>query len=85
MCSNACSPTCSMPVTSTVTSARSPSSAEQEHQPLPTDLDYTALQGLRKEAAHTLNTYRPATLGQASRLAGVNPADLMILSVSLAR
>jgi tRNA uridine 5-carboxymethylaminomethyl modification enzyme len=59
--------------------------AEQEHTPLPTDFDYTQVQGLRAEAAHTLNDYKPATLGQAGRLAGVNPTDLMIVDIAVNR
>lgn len=57
--------------------------ASQEAAPLPTGLDYARLPGLRTEAAQTLNRFRPATLGQAARLAGVNPADLMVVSVAL--
>ncbi len=57
--------------------------ASQETTPLPPELDYTDLPGLRTEAAQTLNRFRPATLGQAARLAGVNPADLMVVSVAL--
>jgi len=59
--------------------------AEQEHTPLPVDLDYTTIQGLRAEAAHTLNEYKPATFGQAGRLAGVNPTDLMLVDIALNR
>ncbi len=55
----------------------------QESSPLPADLDYTDLPGLRTEAALTLNRFRPATFGQAARLAGVNPADLMVVSVAM--
>ncbi|MEO0586423.1 MAG: FAD-dependent oxidoreductase, partial [Planctomycetota bacterium] len=57
--------------------------AEREHAELPPALDYAAIPGLRAEAAHTLGKFRPATLGQAARLAGVTPADLMIVSVAL--
>lgn len=57
--------------------------ASQEASPLPTELDYTGLPGLRTEAALTLNKFRPTTLGQAARLAGVNPADLMVVSVAM--
>ncbi len=57
--------------------------AEQEHAALPDDLDYAAVTGLRAEAAGVLSKFRPTTLGQASRLAGVNPADLMLVSVHL--
>ena len=59
--------------------------ADHEAASLPTGHDYTTVTGLRREAALTLNTFQPATFGQAGRLAGVNPADLMILSVALAR
>ncbi len=57
--------------------------ASQEAAPLPTGLDYATLPGLRTEAVQTLNRFRPATLGQAARLAGVNPADLMVVSVAM--
>ncbi len=57
--------------------------ASQEATPLPNELDYTGIKGLRNEAAQTLNRFRPATLGQAGRLAGVNPADIMVISVAL--
>ena len=46
-------------------------------------LAYAAIPGLRAEAAHTLGKFRPATLGQAARLAGVTPAGLMVVSVAL--
>ena len=55
----------------------------QDQQPLPGDLDFRGIPGLRNEAAATLDKFRPATLGQAGRLSGVNPADLMVLSVAL--
>ncbi len=57
--------------------------AEQERSPLPVEVDYRQVQGLRSEAAHVLNSFKPATLGQAARLAGVNPADVMLLSVAV--
>lgn len=59
--------------------------ASQEAAPLPPELDYAGLPGLRTEAAITLNKFRPTTLGQAARLAGVNPADLMVVSVAMSR
>ena len=59
--------------------------ADQEAAALPIGHDYTQVTGLRLEAALTLNRFQPATFGQAGRLAGVNPADLMILSIALAR
>lgn len=59
--------------------------ASQEEEPLPVDLDYHQVSGLRTESAQTLNKFRPATLGQARRLAGVTPSDLMIVSLWLRR
>ena len=50
-----------------------------ENHPLPEDLDYTQLSGLRTEAREQLERFRPATLGQASRIVGVNPADISVL------
>ena len=57
--------------------------AAQETEPLPDGLDYAAITGLRREAQLVLDKFRPATLGQAGRLEGVNPADLMVVSVHL--
>ena len=48
---------------------------------LPTALDYGAVRGLRRESALKLNQIRPFTLGQASRISGVNPADISILMI----
>ena len=56
-----------------------------EDRRLPADLDYRALVGLRTEAQEKLSTVRPATVGQATRLAGVNPADISVLLVHLKR
>jgi len=56
---------------------------EQEQSVLPMDYDYAGVPGLRTEAVLTLNKFKPATLGQAGRLAGVNPADLMLISVAV--
>ncbi len=50
---------------------------------LPTDLDYLHIDGLRLEARQKLNMVRPLTLAQASRIPGVNPADLSILLLYL--
>ena len=52
---------------------------------LPEGLDYDAISGLRKEARARLTQFKPATLGQASRLSGVNPADIAVLMVHLQR
>ena len=54
-----------------------------ETQPLPEGLDYDAVPSLRKEAAGVLGEHRPATLGQASRLPGVNPADITAILIHL--
>jgi tRNA uridine 5-carboxymethylaminomethyl modification enzyme len=55
----------------------------QDEQPLPLDLDYAVIPGLRNESRQKLTQIRPATLGQASRISGVTPADLSLLSVWL--
>ena len=47
------------------------------------DLNYEAVKGLRREAQEKLDKIRPETLGQASRIGGVNPADIAVLSVYL--
>ncbi|MFL5800789.1 MAG: tRNA uridine-5-carboxymethylaminomethyl modification enzyme MnmG/GidA [Roseiflexaceae bacterium] len=54
-----------------------------ESRRLPHDLDYDAIRGLRNEARQVLARFRPATLGQAARLAGINPADVAVLLVAL--
>ena len=56
-----------------------------EEMRIPHDLDYVALTGLRNEAKEKLQLKRPATVGQASRLSGVNPADIAVLLVHLQR
>lgn len=56
-----------------------------EDRRIPPDLDYGALSGLRTEAREKLASVRPATVGQATRLAGVNPADVSVLLVHLKR
>jgi tRNA uridine 5-carboxymethylaminomethyl modification enzyme len=52
---------------------------------IPPDMDYDTLAGLRFEARQKLQRFRPATLGQASRIDGVTPADIAILMVHLGR
>ena len=54
-----------------------------ERKVLPEDTDYSAIGGLRLEAAQKLQKFRPATVGQASRIAGVSPADVSVLLVYL--
>jgi len=53
----------------------------QEEQPVPMELDYASIPGLRNESRQKLAQVRPATLGQASRISGVTPADVALLSV----
>jgi tRNA uridine 5-carboxymethylaminomethyl modification enzyme len=48
---------------------------------LPASMDYTAIRGLRRESALKLTEFKPMTLGQASRISGVNPADISILMI----
>ena len=56
----------------------------EDHR-IPADLSYDTLVGLRTEAREKLAHVRPATVGQATRLAGVNPADISVLLVHLKR
>jgi tRNA uridine 5-carboxymethylaminomethyl modification enzyme len=51
---------------------------------IPSDFDYATIRGLRKESALKLADMKPLTLGQASRISGVNPADISILMVLIA-
>jgi tRNA uridine 5-carboxymethylaminomethyl modification enzyme len=57
----------------------------QEDRRLPAAMDYTGMTPLRKEARLALDRFRPETLGQASRLEGVTPADVNVLLVDLER
>ncbi len=54
-----------------------------EKQRIPSDFDYDIITALRFESREKLKKIRPETLGQASRISGVNPADISILSVWL--
>lgn len=53
----------------------------QEEVAVPADFDYAAVPGLRNESRVKLTNVRPATLGQASRISGVTPADVALLTV----
>ena len=52
-----------------------------EKKRLPKDLDYSRISGLRIEARQKLEQFRPVSIGQASRIAGVSPADISVLLV----
>ncbi|MBE6601887.1 MAG: tRNA uridine-5-carboxymethylaminomethyl(34) synthesis enzyme MnmG [Ruminococcaceae bacterium] len=54
-----------------------------EEKKLPTDIDYGKIRGLRLEAAQKLAKIKPLTVGQASRISGVNPADVSVLLIYL--
>ena len=51
---------------------------------IPLAMDYAAIPGMRRESALKLAQFRPQNLGQASRISGVNPADISILMVQIA-
>lgn len=54
-----------------------------ECKKIPDDIDYKSLKGLRLEAVEKLSKIRPENLGQASRISGVNPADIAALNIIL--
>lgn len=56
-----------------------------ESKKLPEDIDYEAIPNLASEARQKLAEIRPTTIGQATRISGVNPADISILMVYLRR
>ena len=49
------------------------------------NIDYTAIKGLRLEAMQKLNDIKPESIGQASRISGVSPADIAVLMIYLKR
>lgn len=50
---------------------------------IPDDIDYESVHALKKEAVIKLGKIRPATIGQASRIPGITPADIALLLVYL--
>jgi tRNA uridine 5-carboxymethylaminomethyl modification enzyme len=57
--------------------------SKQTNRPLDSEIDYSTILTLSKEAREKLNQFKPLTIGQASRLGGVNPADMNALLVWL--
>lgn len=58
-------------------------SEKSENKPLSCDIDYSKIKGLRIEAMQKLNRVKPLTIGQASRISGVSPADISVLLIYL--
>ena len=56
-----------------------------ENKKLPENFDYSEVNSLRREAVQKLNKVQPATIGQASRISGVSPADISVLLVHFTR
>lgn len=56
--------------------------SKMEEKPL-RDIDYSAIKGIRLEAAEKLNDVKPENIGQASRISGVSPADIAVLMIYL--
>ena len=54
-----------------------------ESKKLDVDFDYSAVKSLRREAVQKLNLYKPVSIGQASRISGVSPADISVLLIYL--
>ena len=54
-----------------------------ENKKLPMDLDYSTIKGLSNEAVQKLNKMKPDSVGQASRISGVSPADINVLLIYL--
>jgi tRNA uridine 5-carboxymethylaminomethyl modification enzyme len=59
--------------------------SQLDHLPIPVQLDYDRIPALSNEATQKFKKLRPATLGQASRISGVNPSDVQILLVYMGR
>jgi tRNA uridine 5-carboxymethylaminomethyl modification enzyme len=59
--------------------------AKLEEKKIPDGIDYTAIKGMRIEAAQKLEKLRPESVGRASRISGVSPADISVLLIYLAQ
>lgn len=57
----------------------------QEHKRIPDCIDYDVIPAMKTEARQRLNRVRPTTIGQASRIPGITPADIALLLVAIAR
>lgn len=58
---------------------------KMENEPLSADYDYSSMSGLRIEAQEKLNKIKPLSIGQASRISGVSPADINVLIMNLSK
>ena len=56
-----------------------------ERRKLSEDIDYKSISGLRIEAGQKLDKFKPLSIGQASRISGVSPADIAVLLVYLSK
>lgn len=56
---------------------------KMEKKKLSDNIDYSQINGLRNEAKQKLNMYKPVSIGQASRISGVSPADISVLLIHL--
>ena len=59
------------------------SSKKNEMLTIPNELDYSHIKGLSNEVIERLNTHKPSTLGQASRLEGVTPAATNLIAITI--
>ena len=56
---------------------------KMEKKLIPEDLDYDEIKGISLEARQKLNKHKPYSIGQASRISGVSPADISVILVYL--